>query len=370
MSTPVMQGDDLNFSEKGVKEINQKVNMLLYNVFSFYNMNVGKLAGEKPDFFLEPKSKHVLDVWIFERTKQLTLDVTAALDNYSTPKACRAIVDFISDLSTWYVRRSRERMKSSDGNGSSEGGGNIAVEVLGFVLVRLARLLAPVAPFLSEKIFRQLTGLESVHLTKWPMLSGDSTGTNFSAVVDDRILEQMQLVRDICSMALALRKQQNISVRQPLAAIAYKLKTDIPLSLEHLAIVLDELNIKAVKDFDSLEEQKQLKGGVAVLEGQGLVSQVAIDIVLTEELKQEGFTRELERAVQDLRKKAGLKVGEQVVLYYNTQDAILEEQLLRALDRQKTSVKEVLKEAEVEAEEEAQTEIGGNPIWLGIIKAK
>lgn len=110
-------------------------------------------------------------------------------------------------------------------------------------------------------------------------------------------------------MSLAARKAAAVSVRQPLAQVAYQAKTDVHLSEDHVQIILEELNIKSLADFGSLTEQGQLKGGVTQVGGTGSVSAVAIDTVLTEELKLEGFARELERAIQDLRKKSGLTVG-------------------------------------------------------------
>lgn len=358
LSTPVMNGDDLNFSEKGLKDVYQKLNMLLFNVWQFYRMYESKSSGA--DFSEIPKVKQVLDVWILERVKQLTSEVTKAMDSYQTPKACRALLDFISDLSTWYVRRSRDRMKT-EGSVATD-----AVNTLGYVLTRVSILLAPLAPFLSENIFRSITGGESVHLVKWP----HEEGRESTVVADEKVLSQMAVVREICSMALAVRKKAGVSVRQPLQALGFELKDqNIRLSVDHFDVILEELNVKEIKDVESLSELSQRRGLMEEVEGQGVVTKILLDLELNEALIREGHTRELERAVQDLRKKAGLKPGDEVTLYYNTQDEQLESLLLEQLDRKKTSVKEIAKEVEVEADEEVQSEVGGKAVWLGILKA-
>ncbi len=359
VSTPVMNGDDLNFSERGVKEIHQKFNMLFYNVWQFYKM-CSKTAGDSAPVTGEMvQTKNVLDVWILEKTKQLTVEVTRALDVYNTPTACRLVLEFISDLSTWYVRRSRERMKRSDQEGK------LAVQTLGFALVRLAVLSAPLAPFLSEAVYRDLTGKESVHLENWPE---DGIGT---VAWDQKTLEQMDLVREVCSLGLALRKSEALTVRQPLRSVGFLLREGAArLSVDHYEVILEELNIKQVGEAEAMKEQADRGRAVKFIEGQGRVRSVYIDTELDDALKQEGQVRELERAVQDLRKKAGLRPGELVKLYFNTTDENLAKLLQEKLDKVKTSLETVAQELEVEVDEEVQAVVGGSPVWLGIVKAR
>lgn len=355
MQSPVVVGEDSAFAENGVREVSQKVNMLLYNVWSFYRMYA---KGHVRPGELEHRMtsvKHVLDKWMLERLKQLIVNITENLENYNIVKSCREIVEFISDLSTWYVRRSRDRMKSG-GDESVE-----ALMVLGYVLARTAQVMAPIVPFLSEFIYRDVTGEESVHLSSWPQVDG---------AVDTRVFSQMNAVREIVSLALAARKNAGVSVRQPLAGFGFKLRRDIPLSSEHVQIILEELNIRALVDYDSLIEQSKRKGGVELLESAGDIVGVAIDTVLTDELLREGNIRELERAVQDLRKKSGLKVGEMAVLYYNMQNPELEKILLEKLDRSKTFISDISTDIEVEVDFEAQANVAGSIVWLGISKSQ
>lgn len=359
MQSPVMNGDDFNFSEVGVKDVSQKVNMLLHNVWSFYRMySTEKLTADS----LQLKASHVLDKWVLARLDAMIAEVTTQLDRYNTMKACREIVGFINDLSTWYVRRSRDRIKAGGEDAAQ------ALQTLGYVLARTCQVLAPISPFIAERIYRDVTGEESVHLTEWPLLRQASAG---QATDPDnvRVLEQMELVREIVSVALAARKGAGVSVRQPLRAMAYKPKTDgLALSVDHLAIITEELNVKQVEEFDSLADAATREAGIVRQESLGPVAVVLLDTVLTDELRQEGVARELERAVQDLRKKSGLRVGEEVTLYYTITDAVVEAILLERVDRKKTFVSEIVHELEVEPDNEMQIELGGVPVWLGMVK--
>ncbi len=348
LTAPVMSGDDFNFSEKGVQEVSRKINMLVYNVWSFLRMYFKGRASEAL-----PASEHVLDRWILGKLFELNGKVTAHLDSYNTVKAGKEIAEFVNLLSTWYVRRSRERIKQEDAQGRA------AAEVLGFVLAELSKILAPFMPFLADFIYKDLTGKESVHLESWPDL------VRFG--VDQDNLKKMEVVREAVAMGLALRKDKALPVRQPLRAAAFRLKEEaLRLSEEFNRLILDELNLKAI-DSELLDKDTRPAGTVEAA-GLGLVQQLYLDTNLTEELKLEGLARELERQIQDLRKKSGLKVGELVDLYYNTQDDKLEDALLNLLDRKKTFVSQISKSYEIEADFETQAEVGGKPVWLGMIK--
>jgi isoleucyl-tRNA synthetase len=191
----------------------------------------------------------VLDVWILEKLQATIGTVTDQLEHYNTVKASRSILDFINDLSTWYVRRSRDRIKAG-GDDSIK-----ALQVLGVVLQKTSQILAPFTPFLAETIYRDITGEESVHLSGWP----DQATSNKQQATSEaaRVFEQMDLVREIVSLGLSARKQAGIPVRQPLQTFAYHLKKEVYLSDEHIALILEELNVKELGDFDSLEEQGQ-----------------------------------------------------------------------------------------------------------------
>jgi isoleucyl-tRNA synthetase len=348
LTAPVMNGDDFNFSEKGVSEIGKKINNLLYNVWSFYRMY--ESVRKEAEFKVEDCGNGVLDRWIFAKLVELNTEVTKQMDSYNTVKAGKAMLEFVNELSTWYLRRSRDRLKDGDKQ---------AAKTLAYVLQELCKMLAPFCPFLTDFIYKDITGLESVHLATWSNLQNLQT--------DKLGIEKMEIVRELVTIALAVRKQKNISVRQPLLGFAYELNTKEPtLKQEYIDLVLEEVNLKALTL--NLLEKDTRPEGVIISPGLKTVKNFYLDINLSDELKKEGLAREMERQVQDLRKKSGLKVGELVNLYYNTQDELLEDILLNMLDRKKTFINQVNISLEVEVDFEIQTEVGGKAVWLGVMK--
>jgi len=284
---------------------------------------------------------------------KLQQEVTKQMDGYNTVKAAKVMVEFINDLSTWYVRRSRERIKS----GGQEAAG--AMAVLGFVLAEFAKLLAPFMPFLADYIYREVTGRESVHLETWAKVE--------TLKADEQLLKDMEAVREIVSIGLAARKELAIPVRQPLSQMAYAAKDkELDLSAPLQQLILDELNVKKINS--ELIDKDLRPESVKESAGAGQITFVYINTELTEELKQEGLARELERQVQDLRKKSGLQVGQLVDVYYNTQDEKIESALLSLFDRKKTFVSQVSKSLEVEVDFEAQNQISGQAVWIGLVK--
>jgi isoleucyl-tRNA synthetase len=348
LTSPVMNGDDFNFSEKGVADINRKVNLLVYNVWTFLRTY---FKGKAPETM--PTSPNILDAWVLAKLTELSAQVSSNLDSYNTVKAGKAMVEFINDLSTWYVRRSRDRMKQEGPDAQ------FAFEVLAYCLAELSKMLAPFMPFLADFIFKDITGKESVHLEPWSNLA--------NLTVDAEVISKMAIVREAVTLGLGIRKEKSLAVRQPLQAIAFDLQEEnTSLSPEYAQLILEELNVKEIQ---AGLLDKGLRGdGIVAVPGANAVKNFYLDINITPELKHEGTARELERQVQDLRKKSGLKVGDLVDLYYNTQDEPLEDALLKLLDRKKTFVSQINKSFEVEVDFEIQAEVGGKAIWLGVIK--
>jgi isoleucyl-tRNA synthetase len=344
LTSPVVTGEDVNFSEKNVQEVNRKVSLILYNVWTFYRMyEKGKISDNRYQIL---DSSHILDKWVIARLNETQAEVTKQMDAYNTVKAGRVIAEFVNELSTWYVRRNRDRMRTGDESSRQ------ALNTLGYVLVEVCKLLAPFMPFLAEFIFKDVTGKESVHLENWsPALPADET-----------IISQMQVVRQLVETGLSMRKEQNQKVRQPLAEIEYHLKNNQILPTELDSVIAEELNVKLV----SGRTDFMPKAGWAYKDEMGF--KVALSLEITPELKKEGLARELERQVQDLRKKSGLKVGELVDLYYNTSSEEIEDMLLNSLDRKKTFVSQITKSFEVEVDFETQNKIEESPVWLGMIK--
>jgi isoleucyl-tRNA synthetase len=292
LTSPAVRGDEFNFSEKGVAEVMRKVFMRLYNVLAFYRLYVlDEAETEKAE---AGAGKHILDRWILARLNELINEVTGAMEKYELDRASRPVWGFVDDLSVWYLRRSRERFKGDDENDK-----HMALKTLQHVLNNLAKIMAPFAPFFAEYMYQKVNrgrGRESVHLEEWPSSS--------SMASDElEILETMEEVRRIVSLALEARSDTNIRVRQPLASL--KVKNTIPAlkgSPEILQLIKDEVNVKRVI-FDD-----------------GIKSEVEIDCNITDELKREGQMRELMRRIQDLRKKQKLTPRDLAVLQYETDD--------------------------------------------------
>jgi isoleucyl-tRNA synthetase len=276
LSSPVIRGEDLNFSEKEVLELQRKNIGRLHNVLAMYETYADGTSA-KAD------SGHVLDRWIVSRLNQLTLEATTGYQNYELDKATRPVTDFIDDLSVWYLRRSRERLKSEDLNDKIA-----TLATLRYVLRELALVMAPAMPFYAEYLWqavREESEAESVHLAAWPK----------GGEVDLDVLGEMALARDVVTKALELRTKAGVKVRQPLGALT----VSMTLSEAVKPIVADEVNVKQILIDSTLAEMK-------------------LDTTITPELKQEGEVRDFMRGVQELRKSAGLMPQDRVELIIAT----------------------------------------------------
>ncbi len=273
LGSPVVRADNLAFSEKEVAEIARKVFGRLVNVYEFYALYKDDLQHKD-----NAESTHILDRWTVARLYQVHKQVTDALDEYALDKATRPIEGFVDDLSTWYLRRSRDRFK-----GENEQDKRQALETLRFVLRKFSKLLAPLAPFHADWLWMRVKrddDPESVHLSNWCATKD----------FDESLLSDMKKTRELVTLALDERKKVNIKVRQPLSALFVNEK-DFTLSEEFLMLVKDELNVKRVEK-KSMDEK------------------VLLDTEITEELRLEGLARELLRHIQDERKKQGLRPSE------------------------------------------------------------
>ncbi|MEK7208156.1 MAG: class I tRNA ligase family protein [Patescibacteria group bacterium] len=300
LSSPVVRGEELRFSERGVDEAAKKVLHRLDNVLQFYLLYSDSLFTIR---YTLNASHHVLDKWIHARLNQLIAEVTEALESYELDRATRPIGEFIDDLSTWYLRRSRERIKS-DVLEEKEA----ALGTLRFVLRELAKVMAPFTPFFAEYLYQSVhnanatnadantANVQSVHLEDWPR--GGKAGTE--------LLKEMEEVRRVVSLALEARAKANIKVRQPLQKLRVSAKGGSAsggksFSRELSELIQDEANVKEIVFDETLQ------------------TGVALDTALTPELKDEGQFRELARFVQEMRKKGGFKAGEPATLSVGAQ---------------------------------------------------
>ncbi len=318
MYTINQPGDAKNFDAKGIDEVVKKVFLILWNVLSFYQMYA---SGEK--FANQPDSKNILDQWILSKLNKLIKETTNKLDHYDVTGSARAFNEFINDLSTWYLRRSRSRFKGED-----EKDKQAAIHTLGFTLLTLSKLMAPYIPFIAEKLYQELGGAkESVHLEDWPT----------AGKVDEEVLSQMELVRQETEKGLALRKEAGLKVRQPLASYTgINVKQIKP---EYLNILKDELNVKEI-----------------------LVGEAdKLDTALTPELMEEGLFRELVRQINDLRKQNKLTINDRVTLNYFTDSA----ELKSVIEKFKSEIKKATLSQEV-----VEADKGGEEIKIGDYKIK
>lgn len=279
LSSPIVKAEDLNFSEKGVEDVNKKIIGKLSNILSFYEM----YKRDK----LEKGEPTLLDQWIMFRLEELKHTVTQSLDLYELDRASRPILGFIEDLSVWYVRRSRERFKSDNIEIS-----NTSLWYTAHVLKELSKVMAPFMPFFAEHLYLSLKAEgdpESVHLCEWSK----------AGKVDEEVLENMKEVRNIVSLALEKRMVANIKVRQPLKSLKVKSKK-LEGKGEYLELIKDEINVKEII-FD-----------------ENLAGEVELDTEITVELQKEGNVRELVRAIQDLRKQKNLSPQDPVILQVET----------------------------------------------------
>lgn len=288
LSSPVLSGEDFALTDKDVSDVNRKLAMIwnVYDFFTTYAEVDGWNSPELPGNWGKDL-ENPLDIWIIARLHELKRDVMAGMEEYNIPRALSGVFLFVDDLSNWFVRRSRRRFwKSEDDGDKAE-----AYWTLWKVLTNLAKILAPFTPFLAEELWQNLTGdwqpENSVHLQDFP------TTTEIDEQ-SQKILDEMARVREVIQEGLMLRMRKSeteaqVKVRQPLQKLVYAGEKLSDWSEE---IVKEEVNVKTVE-----------RG-----------TETWIDKEITEELAEEGFARELIRAIQSARKKADLQVDDRICL--------------------------------------------------------
>jgi isoleucyl-tRNA synthetase len=347
IASPVLRGGDMSVTESGIRDSVRQVLLPLWNVWYFFSLYAnadGYHARRRTD------STHLLDRYVLAKTGELVDTVTAQMDAYDISGACASVRSYLDALTNWYVRRSRDRFWAGDRD---------AFDTLYTVLETLCRVLAPLAPLTAEEIWRGLTGERSVHLTDWPA-AGD-----FPA--DAALASTMDAVRDVCSVALSVRKAKGLRVRLPLPSLT--VATPRAAELRPFAdLVADEVNVKSVELTDdvarhcqqvltlvprvlgprvggqvqqviravkagewSLHDGHPVAAGVALQEGEyelrlvaadaehsaplpGGEGVVVLDTTVSPELAAEGLARDVVRVVQMARRAAGLAVSDRIAL--------------------------------------------------------
>ena len=359
LSSSILRGSDFAVTEEGIRDTVRQVMLPLWNSWYFLSLyaNAESMTGE-----VRYDSTNVLDRYVFSKLKRLIEDSTVSMDQYDIFNACQQVRTFLDVLTNWYIRRSRDRFWKGDKE---------AIDTLHTVLQVLTRIAAPLLPLTTEKIYRELTGLRSVHLEDWP---------DASIVPSDNELEKvMDQVRDVCSTTLSLRKVHSRRVRLPLGELT--VASPLANALQSfVSIITDEVNVHkvrlttelgqvakhelqlipaalgprlgantqkvivAVKKGDwSINGDEVIAGGVALephefqvklvaaagdtetiasaalADGQGIV---LLNIELTDALLAEGAARDIVRMVQQARREAGLAVSDRIVLTLGLPDLL------------------------------------------------
>ncbi|MCA9335067.1 class I tRNA ligase family protein, partial [Candidatus Saccharibacteria bacterium] len=297
MSSPVLSGEDFSLQDKDVGDVARKLSMIwnMYDFFTMYAEVDGWDFDSTKPFSLNPDDlTNSLDKWVVSRVHQLNEHVTKHMDEYNLPVAMSEFLPFIEDASNWFVRRSRRRFwKSEDDSDKAE-----AYRTLHYVLMKLSVILAPFTPFLAEELYQKLGGSsDSVHLLDWPI----------QYTVDQQILDEMETVRDYVNKALSLRASERVKIRQPLASVTVPA---IGKVVNFEDILKEELNVKNVIQGDEL----------------------ALDFVITPELRREGLMREIIRHVQAARKDAGLNVDDRIYLSLSSDGSELQQAIAEHKD--------------------------------------
>ncbi|MDQ3098153.1 MAG: isoleucine--tRNA ligase [bacterium] len=323
MGSPVMIGEDMNFNENDLADQVKSVLNIFWNSYKYFIMYAN--TTENVNYSVTPENITLLDKWIYARLAQTVNEIDSALAQYNTPKATRAIRPFIDDLSTWYIRRSRNRFAASD---------TIALHTLYSVLLEFSKAAAPIIPFITENIYRGLTNETSVHLTDYPKVVTLSEEQL-------KLLANMTTTRQIASLGQAARLQAKQPIKQPLQTVQIKLEGQHELSEEYLNIIKEELNVKLVTFVDTIDNS------YVTVEEKGI--QIALDTTLTEELQLEGKLREVLRALQEARKQNNMDVTDEIKLRWFSAD----EQINKVFEKFDLQIKSGVKAKSVVKESSA-----------------
>jgi isoleucyl-tRNA synthetase len=372
--------DNLKFNEEGIDEVRRKFFGTLYNTYSFFTLyaNIDKFTYSEPE--IENSKRPEIDRWIISLLNTLSKEVDGYYADFEPTKAARAIQEFVDvHFSNWFIRLSRRRFWKSDDSEDKLS----AYQTLYTCLIAISKLMSPIAPFFADRLYCDLNAVtgkeefESVHLAYFPEYN--------SALVDAELEERMQLAQDVSSLTLSLRKKVNINVRQPLSKILLPiLDKSFKLHVEQVKdLILSETNIKDIEyitdtagfikkkikpNFKALGQKvgKDMKvvaeaitnftqddiaaletnGNIPVLDGKyevlatdvEIIAEdvpgwqvanlgkltVALDVTITNELKQEGISREFINRVQNIRKTKGFEVTDRINVQVSSTPAIRE----------------------------------------------
>ncbi len=360
------------FDEDGLIDVVSKFFGTLRNVYNFFVLYSNQDDIRADQLFVDYEKRPELDRWILSKYNQLIKDVTEYMDSYDHMKTVRAITDFVAeDLSNWYIRRARRRFYAEEMTEDKKSVYATTYEVL----VGTANLIAPIAPFISDEIYTNLTGEETVHVAYFPKAD--------ESLIDKKVEERMDLVRTLVALGRGTREKERIKVRQPLSEILVDGK--YKATIEDLTpLIIEELNVKKVVFADELDQFMDFSlkpnfkvagpvlGGkikmfagalakenaaefVSKLESEGKVAMdlggetvdiekdfvdvrisakegfavamennvfTILDTTLTPELTEEGLARELISKVQQMRKQKNFEMMDNIRIFISADEAV------------------------------------------------
>lgn len=354
--SPVMLVNDMVFDDAGLKDSLQQFILPLYNCAYFYQ-SYAKIDGFTGDVNNVPKPTNKLDKWILAKLYNTEKQIKSSMDKYRIDEYVKPILSLIDGLSNWYIRRSRRRFW---GSGFSQDKKD-AYETLYYVLTNTCKIMAPITPITTEKIYTSLTKHESVHLEDWPNILEEFN--------DPKLLEEIDVVQEIIHLSRGIRNKYNVKNRQPLSLleIAFSNERYYDLVKDYETIIKEELNVKKINFINDISNIATVKykinfqtagktlgnkipdvmkninaGKIKYRDGIYYIGEnneytlkkedilvsydaksnrpvlnngdivVSLDLTITEELKQEGITREIVRNVQDYRKQLDCQITDRI----------------------------------------------------------
>ena len=368
VSSPVLKGGNLAVDKEG-KEISKAARVALiplWNSFYFFTLYAN---AEKYKAKEITSSSEAIDNYILSKLKRLSTIAKQGLDTYDVALSCNEIASFMEVLNNWYIRRTRDRFWEGDAQ---------AFDTLYTVLINVCKIAAPLLPFISEYIFKALSGEESVHLSDYPTLGAIN--------LDDALVEKMDFIQELCSAGKYIREDKNLRNRLPLSSLTI---VGAELSADYQEIIKDELNVKEVK-FDNdlssyatktvylytpllgkslgkdmgavmgaykqgkwelnadgtlaiagltlkndlFEIRLDMKDGVAGRSFADNKAVITLDTNVTDELKREGMARDFIRLVQTMRKEKDFNISDRIELSYSSNDS----ELVKAVEDNKAYI--------------------------------
>ncbi|AFS77688.1 isoleucine--tRNA ligase IleS [Gottschalkia acidurici 9a] len=360
------------FDEDGLKEVLSKFFGTVKNVYNFFTLYANTDDVDPKDFYVEVKDRPELDRWIISKYNSLLREVERELEIFDLTKVVRKIQDFVNeDLSNWYIRRSRRRFWDPELSTDKKAVYNTTYEIL----VGISQIIAPFAPYTSEELYKNLTGKESVHLSEYPVVN--------ESLIDAKIEERMDLVRDLVGLGRASRETVRIKVRQPIQKVLIDGKYESLIS-DLVPLIQEELNVKEVEFTKDLKQYmnfslkpnfkvagpvlgskiKAFGGALAKLDASEIVPKleagesvgldldgenfeinkdlvmintsakegfnvsmennlfVILDTTLTQGLLNEGYAREFISKIQQMRKNNGYEMMDNIKIFFDGNDDI------------------------------------------------